>query len=55
MGMEQVWLIPAIPAVAFAILLLFGKYLPRRGDWLSIGAITASLAIFFPVLMVVLT
>ncbi len=49
--MEQVWLIPAIPAGAFAVLLLFGKYLPRRGDWLAIAAIAASFVLFFPVLI----
>src|SRR3990170_4924025 len=50
MGMEQAWLIPAIPAAAFVVLLLFGKYLPRRGDWLAIGAATASFVLFFFVL-----
>ena len=50
MGMEQVWLIPALPAAAFVFLLLFGKYLPRGGDFVSIGAIFAALVIFFPVL-----
>ena len=40
MGMQEAWLIPALPAAAFVILLLFGKYLPRGGDWLSIAAIT---------------
>ncbi len=49
--MGEVWLIPAIPAAAFVALLLFGKYLPRRGDWLAIGAIAASFVIFFPVLI----
>ena len=48
--MEQAWLMPAIPAAAFAVLLLVGKYLPRRGDWLAIGAVAASFVIFFPVL-----
>ncbi len=48
--MEQAWLMPAIPAAAFVVLLLVGKYLPRRGDWLAIGAVTASFVIFFPVL-----
>src|SRR3989304_4308789 len=51
MGMEQAWLIPAIPAAAFVVLLLFGRYPPRprgRGggpaspgrhgwDWVSFG------------------
>ena len=49
--MGEVWLIPAIPAAAFVALLLFGKYLPRRGDWLAIGAIASSFVIFFPVLI----
>ncbi len=48
--MGEVWLIPALPAGAFAILLLVGKYLPRRGDWLAIGAMAASFVILFPVL-----
>jgi NADH-quinone oxidoreductase subunit L len=48
--MEQAWLIPAIPAAAFAVLLIVGPYLPRRGDWLAILAIAASFVLFFPVL-----
>jgi NADH-quinone oxidoreductase subunit L len=50
MGMEEAWLIPAIPAAAFVVLLLVGPYLPRRGDWLAIAAIGASFILFFPVL-----
>ena len=50
MGMEQAWLIPAIPAATAAALMLFGKYLPRKGDWLSVLAIGASFVIFFFVL-----
>ncbi len=50
MGMEQAWLMPAIPAAAFVFLLLFGSYLPRKGDWVAIGAIGAAFVIFFPVL-----
>ena len=50
MGMEQAWLIPALPVAAAVILTLVGKYLPRRGDWLSILAIGASFVIFFFVL-----
>ncbi|HEY5625905.1 MAG TPA: proton-conducting transporter membrane subunit, partial [Dehalococcoidia bacterium] len=50
MGMDQAWLIPAIPAVAFVILLIAGPYLPRRGDWLAILAIGASFVLVFPVL-----
>jgi NADH-quinone oxidoreductase subunit L len=48
--MEQAWLIPAIPAAAFVILLIAGPYLPRRGDWVAIAAIGASFILFFPVL-----
>ncbi|MGD0114406.1 MAG: NADH-quinone oxidoreductase subunit L [Dehalococcoidia bacterium] len=50
MGMEQAWLIPAIPAATAAILILFGKYLPRKGDWLSVLAISASFVVFIFVL-----
>jgi NADH-quinone oxidoreductase subunit L len=50
MGMEEAWLLPALPAAAFAALLLFGSYLPRRGDWLAILAMAAAFAAFFPVL-----
>jgi NADH-quinone oxidoreductase subunit L len=50
MGMEQAWLIPAIPAAAAGILILFGKYLPRKGDWLSVLAIGTSFVLFFFVL-----
>jgi NADH-quinone oxidoreductase subunit L len=50
MGMEQAWLIPALPAVAAGILILFGKYLPRKGDWLSVLAIATSFALFIFVL-----
>jgi NADH-quinone oxidoreductase subunit L len=50
MGMEQAWLLPAIPLAAFVVLLIAGPYLPRRGDWLAIAAIGASFVLFFPIL-----
>jgi NADH-quinone oxidoreductase subunit L len=50
MGMEQAWLIPALPAASAAILILVGKYLPRKGDWLSVLAILGSFIIFLFVL-----
>ena len=50
MGMEQAWLIPALPAATAAVLILVGKYLPRKGDWLSVLAILASFVIFLFVL-----
>ena len=40
--MQQAWLIPVIPAIAFVILALFHNYLPRKGDFVAIGAIIAS-------------
>jgi len=50
--MEQAWLLPAIPAVAFVIL-AFSKFLriplPREGDFIGVGA---SIAIFIIMLMV---
>jgi NADH-quinone oxidoreductase subunit L len=50
--MEQAWLLPAIPAVAFVILALT-KFLrvplPREGDFIGVGA---SIAIFIIMLMV---
>ncbi len=52
--MEEVWLIPAIPAAAFVLLLFTGKYLPRGGDFISILAILASFVVFLVVLADVL-
>ena len=36
MGMEQIWLLPAIPATLFVVVALFYSLLPRQGDWLVI-------------------
>ena len=36
MGMEQIWLLPAIPAVLFVVVALLYRLLPRQGDWLII-------------------
>ncbi len=36
MDMELAWLLPAIPAVLFVVIALFGRLLPRHGDWLAI-------------------
>ena len=47
--MEQAWLIPAIPAVAFVLLAFLNGYLPRRGDFIAIGAIAAAFILFFAV------
>ncbi|GBD12558.1 NADH-quinone oxidoreductase subunit L [bacterium HR24] len=45
-GMEHAWLLPTLPFGAFVVLLLLGPYLPRRGDWLAIGAVAASFVLF---------
>ena len=47
--MEQAWLLPAIPAAAFVFLALFNQYLPRKGDFIAVGAMLASFILFFPV------
>jgi NADH-quinone oxidoreductase subunit L len=52
--MEEVWLIPAIPAASFVLLLLLGKYIPRGGDFISIAAIFATFVVFGFVLFDVL-
>jgi NADH-quinone oxidoreductase subunit L len=46
MGMEQAWLLPAIPAVAFVVLAFLRGFLPRQGDWVAIGASIASFVLF---------
>jgi NADH-quinone oxidoreductase subunit L len=48
-GMSDAWLIPVLPGAAFVALVLFGNYLPRKGDWLAILAIFGSFVLFFPV------
>jgi len=47
--MEEAWLLPAVPACAFVILALFHGYLPRRGDFIAIGAAIASFVMFLMV------
>ncbi|MBA4181775.1 MAG: NADH-quinone oxidoreductase subunit L [Anaerolinea sp.] len=46
-GAEQAWLLAAIPAGVFFVLALFGRYLPRGGDYLGVAAIGASFVLFF--------
>ena len=50
MGIEEAWLIPTYGFVAFGVIALFGKYLPSQGKYLSIIAILAAFATFWPVL-----
>jgi NADH-quinone oxidoreductase subunit L len=40
--MDDVWVLPALPAAAFVVLLLTSQYLPRKGDYIAIGAMFAS-------------
>lgn len=35
-GMQQAWLLPAMPVVAFLIISFFRKILPREGDFLAV-------------------
>jgi NADH-quinone oxidoreductase subunit L len=37
--LSHVWIIYALPALSFWLILLFGKRLPRQGDFLGIGAV----------------
>ena len=48
-GMSDAWLLPVLPGAAFVILVLFGNYLPRKGDWLAVLAIFGSFVLFFPI------
>ena len=43
--LENAWLIPVIPAVAFFVIILFGKRLPRGGSEVGIASMVAALVI----------
>ena len=49
-GMQQAWMLPAIPAAVFVIVALFNGLLPRRGDWLVILGGAAVVAIVFMIM-----
>jgi len=49
--MEHAWILPAIPICAFGLLFLVGRFLPRQGDWISIGAIGTAFGLFFVILI----
>jgi NADH-quinone oxidoreductase subunit L len=40
--MDDAWLLPALPVASFVILLLVSPYLPRKGDYIAIGAMAAA-------------
>jgi len=50
MGAEQAWLLAAVPAGMFVVLALFGRLLPRKGDFLGVLAIGTAFVLFFFVL-----
>ena len=43
--LENAWLIPIIPAVAFVLIIFFGKQLPRKGSELGVLSMFGSLAL----------
>ena len=43
--LENAWLIPLIPGIAFALILLFGKRLPQGGSEVGIASMAASLVL----------
>ena len=43
--LEHAWLIPLIPGIAFAVIILFGKRLPMKGAEVGIASMVASLVI----------
>ena len=42
---ENVWLIPALPAAAFLIILLFGKKMPNKGAEIGLTFVAAALSL----------
>ena len=43
--LDNAWIIPVIPAVAFALIILFGKKLPMKGSELGVLSMVASLVL----------
>ena len=43
--LEHAWLIPVVPAIAFALIILFGKRLPFKGSELGVLSMLASLVL----------
>ena len=40
--LDYAWIIPALPAVSFLLILFFGKRMPLRGAEIGVGAVGAS-------------
>ncbi len=51
MGAEQAWLLAAVPAGFFLVLALFGRQLPRGGDYLGVLSIVSAFVLFIVVLV----
>ncbi|PKN81895.1 MAG: NADH-quinone oxidoreductase subunit L [Chloroflexi bacterium HGW-Chloroflexi-9] len=51
MGMEQAWVLPAIPAVLFVVIALFNGLMPRRGDFLAILGMATVVGLVFVILV----
>jgi len=43
--LENAWLIPVVPAIGFALIILFGKSLPKKGSEIGVLSMLASLAL----------
>ena len=43
--LENAWLIPVIPGVAFFVIILFGKRLPMKGSEVGIASMAAALVL----------
>ena len=54
-GTELAWVIPALSASAFFLVVVFGRVLPGQGSFISIGAILLGFALFWWVLHGLLT
>jgi hypothetical protein len=48
--MEWAWLIPIFSFAAAPLIVVFGKFLPGKGSWLSILAIGGGFVMFWVVL-----
>ena len=49
-GVQWAWVIPALSASAFFLIVVFGRFLPGRGAFISIAAIFLGFLLFWPVL-----
>ena len=49
-GMEWAWVIPALSASAFVLIVIFGRFLPNQGSSISVAAIFLGFLLFWYVL-----